>query len=53
MTTPESRDHATTIVEHPIPEEVEEMDFKHNIMIIIEDLKKEVKNFFKEAEKTN
>ena len=53
MTTPESSDHATRRLEHPIPEEVEEIDFKRNIMKIIEDLKQDVKNCFKEMEKTN
>ena len=50
---PESRDHATRRTEHPIPEEIEEIDFKQNIMKIIEDLKQEVKNCYREMEKTN
>ena len=52
MTTPDSRDHSTRRLEHPIPKEVEEIDFKQNIMKIIEDLKQEVKNCYKEMEKT-
>ena len=52
MTTSESRYH-TTRFEHPIPKEIEDIDFKRNIMKIIEDLKQDVKNSFKEMEKTN
>ena len=40
-------------LEHPIPEKVEEIDFTCNVMKIIEDLKQDVKNCFKETEKTN
>ena len=43
MTTPDSRDHATRRFEHPIPEEVEEIDFKCNFMKMIEELKQEAK----------
>ena len=53
MTTPESRDHATRRLEHVFAEEVEEIDFKRNIMKIIEDLKQDVKNCFKKTETTN
>ena len=53
MTSPESRDHATRKIEHPTPEEIEEIDFKQNIMKIIEYLKQDVKNCHKEMEMTN
>ena len=52
MTSPEARDHKTRI-EHPIPEEIEEINFKRNFMKIIEELKQEVKNCRKEMEMTN
>ena len=53
MVTPESSEHATWSFEHPNPEEVEEFDFKHNLMKIMETLKQEVKIFLKEMkEKT-
>ena len=59
MTLPESRDHETRRIEHPTPEEKEEIDIKWNIMKIIEELmkiieelKQEVKNCHKEIEKT-
>ena len=53
MAIAESRDHTIRRLEYPIPEEVEEINFKCNILKIIEDLKQEVKNCFKEMEKTN
>ena len=53
MTTPESRDHATRRIEHPSPEEIEEIDFKRNYMKMIEKLKQEVKNCHEEMEITN
>ena len=54
MITPESREHTTGRLEHPNPEEVEEIDFKHNILKMIETLKQDMKNSFKETEeKTN
>ena len=53
MTSPETRDHETRRIEHPTPEEVEEIDFKWNIMKIIEDLKQDMKNCCKEMEMTN
>ena len=53
MITAESSEHTTGRLEHPIPVEVEEIDFKRNITKIIEDLKQEVKNCYKEMEKTN
>ena len=48
--TPECRDHATRRLEHPIPEEVEEIDFKRNIMKVIKYLKQDVKNSLKEMD---
>ena len=54
MTTPESSDSSTRRLEHPNPEEVEEIDFKCNLMKMMETLKQEVKNSLKEMEeKTN
>ena len=53
MTTPDSRDGTTKRLEHPIPEEVEEIDSKCNIMKIIEDLTQDGKNCCKEMEKRN
>ena len=53
MTIPEYRDHISSRPEHSVPEKVEEIDVKHNIIKIIEDLKQDVKNCFKETEKTN
>ena len=38
MTSPESRDHETRRIEHPTPEEIEEIDSKWNFMKIIEEL---------------
>ena len=50
MITPESSEQATGRLEHPNPEEVEEID----IMKVIESLKQDVKNSLKEMEvKTN
>ena len=51
MTSPESRDHETRRIEHPTPEEIEEIDSKRNYMKIIEELKQEVKN--KKVDKMN
>ena len=50
MTSPESRNHATSRIEHPTPEEIEEIDFKRNYMKMIEELKQEVKICHKEME---
>ena len=50
MTSPESRDHETRKIEHPTPEEIEEIDSKRNYMKIIEELKQEVKICRKEME---
>ena len=52
MTTLEFRDHAIRRPEHPIQEEVEEIDFKQNIMKIMENLKQDMKSCLKETEKT-
>ena len=40
-------------LEHPNPEDVEEIDFKHSIMKVIESLKQEVKNSLKEMDEKN
>ena len=53
MTSPEIKDHETRRIEHPTPEEIEEINFKWNIMKILEDLKQDVKNCHKEIEMTN
>lgn len=53
MTTPDCRDHTTRRLEYPFSYELEEIDFKHKIMKMIEDFKQDVKNSFKEMEKTN
>ena len=54
MTTPESSKHETGRLEHPNPEEVEEINFKYNTMKVIETLKPDVRNSLKEMkEKTN
>ena len=53
MTLPESRDHETRRIEHPTPEETEEIDSKWIFMKIIEELKQEVKICRKEMEITN
>ena len=54
MITAESSRHATGRLEHPKPEEVKEIDFKHNLMKIMETLKQKTKNSHKEMEeKTN
>ncbi|KAK7815479.1 hypothetical protein U0070_005591 [Myodes glareolus] len=54
MITPESSEHARGRLEHPNPEEVEEIDFKCNVMKVLETIKQDVKNSFKEMEeKTN
>ena len=50
MTSPESRDHETRRVEHPTPEEIEEINSKRIFMKIIEELKQEVKISRKEME---
>ena len=50
MITPESSEQATGRLEHPNPEEVEEIYFKCNIMKVIETLKQEVKNSLKEMD---
>ena len=52
MTSPESRDHATRRIQHPTPEEIEEINFKRKYMKMIEELGQEVKNFCKEMEIT-
>ena len=51
--TPESSEHTTGRLEYPNPEEVEEIDFKHNIMKVIESLKQDVKNSLKEMDEKN
>ena len=52
--TPQSSEHTTGRFEHPNPEEVEEIDFRHNIMKMVETIKQDVNNSFKEMdEKTN
>ena len=48
MTSPESREHETRRIEHPTPEEIEEIDSKRIFMKIIEELKQEVKICHKE-----
>ncbi|KAK7802269.1 hypothetical protein U0070_000831 [Myodes glareolus] len=50
MTSPESREHETRRIEHPTPEEIEEIDSKRIFMKIIEELKQEVKICRKEME---
>ena len=45
MITPESSEHTTGRIEHSNTEEVEEIDFKHNIMKILEDIKQDVTGF--------
>ncbi|KAK7798096.1 hypothetical protein U0070_006500 [Myodes glareolus] len=52
MTSPESREHKTRRIEHPTPEEIEEIDSKRIFMKIIEELKQEVKISHKEMEET-
>ena len=47
MISPESRDHETRRIEHPTPEEIEEIDSKRIFMKIIEELKQEVKSVVK------
>ena len=39
MIIPESSEHVTGRVEHPNPEQVEEIDFKRNIMKVLETIK--------------
>ena len=53
MTSSESKDNKTRRIEHPTPEEIEEIDSKQNYMKIIEELKQGVKNCHKEMEITN
>ena len=54
MITPESSKHATGRLKYPNPEEKEEIDFKCSIVKVIETLKQDEKNSFKEMEeKTN
>ena len=53
MKTPEPSKHTTGRLEHPNPEEVEEIDFKCNIMNVIESLKQDVKNSLKEMDEKN
>ena len=50
MTSPESRDHETRRIEHPTPEEKEEIYSKRIFMKIIEEIKQEVKICHKEME---
>ena len=50
MTSPESRNHETRRIEHSAPEEIEKIDSKRIFMKIIEELKKEVKIWYKEME---
>ena len=53
MITPESSEHTTVKLEHSNTEEVEEIDFKHNIMKVVESLKQDVKNSLKEMDEKN
>ena len=54
MITPESNEHTTGRLEHTNPEEVEEINFKRNLVKMMETLQQEVKNSLKEMEeKTN
>ena len=50
MLTPEYSKHAPARLEHPNPEKVEEINFKRNIMKVIETLKQDVKNSLKEMD---
>ena len=50
MTSPESKEHEMRIIEHPTPEEIEEIYSKQIYMKIIEELKQEVKICRKEME---
>ena len=50
MTSPASREHEMRRIEHPTPEEIEEIDSKRIFMKIIEELKQEVKICHKEME---
>ena len=50
MTPPESRELETRRIEHPTPEEIEEIDSKRFFMKIIEEIKQEVKICRKEME---
>ena len=50
MTSPESRELETRRIEHPTPEEIEEIDSKRFFMKIIEELKQEVKICHEEME---
>ncbi|KAK7813335.1 hypothetical protein U0070_015532 [Myodes glareolus] len=50
MTSPESRELETRRIEHPTPEEIEEINSKRIFMKIIEELKQEVKICCKEME---
>ena len=52
--TPEPSGHTTGWLCHANSEEAEENDFKHNLMKMMESIKKEIKNSHKEIEeKTN
>ena len=54
MITAESSERTIGRFEHPNPVEVEEIDFKRNIMKVLENIKQDVKNSFKEMdENTN
>ena len=53
LITPESSEHTSGRLEHPNPEDVQEIDFKRNIMKMIESLKQDVKNYLKEMEEKN
>ena len=50
MTSPKSRELETRRIEHPTPEEIEEIESKQIFMKIIEELKQEVKICCKEME---
>ena len=50
MITPESSGHTTGRLEPANPEEVEEIDFKCNIMKVLENIKQNVKNSFKQMD---
>ena len=54
MVTPEHSGHTKERLDHPIPEDIEENNFKCYLMKIMETFKEEVKNSLKEMkEKTN
>ena len=50
MVPPEPSRHTTGRLDHPNPEGIEENDFKHNFMKMMETFKEEVKNSLNEME---